>query len=95
MGPLMRMNGVFMHMTPQGALPLAPVHLVVAAVIAALAWRLERRVTVLRAIIAAVRRLLARMAIATVHTPLPRPVLVPCNCMAVGLVGLPRPPPCP
>jgi hypothetical protein len=92
MGPLMRMNGAFMHMASQGALPLAPVHLIVAALIAVLVWRLERRVTVLRAIIAAVCRLLARMATITLRVPLP--ILVEqCASVPVGIAGLPRPPP--
>jgi hypothetical protein len=93
MGPMMRMNGVYMHMAPQGALPPTPLHLLVATVIAVLVWRLERSVTVLRAIIAAVRRLLARMANPTIRAPLPRLALVLCESMAGGLAGLPRPPP--
>jgi hypothetical protein len=92
MGPMMRMNGVFIHMAPQGALPLAPVHLLIAVVLAAIVWRLERRISVLRALISVVRRLLARASTA-LRAPLPS-VNVEINWRPVaGLLGLSRPPP--
>jgi hypothetical protein len=68
---LMRMHGAWMYMEAPGALPLLPLHLVVAVALAALAWRLERRFTVLRAAIAAVRRAVARALSALLRVPLP------------------------
>lgn len=58
---LMRMHGAWMYMTAQGALPPLPLHLAVAAALAALAWRLERRFVALGAAIVAARRVLARI----------------------------------
>ncbi len=93
MGPMMRMNGVFTHMAPQGALPPAPVHLLIAVALAAVVWRLERRISVLRAIITAAQRLLARAAPRVFLVPLPAASVEINWRPAAGLIGLPRPPP--
>ena len=89
----MRMHGVLMDMAVPGAAPLLPLHLGVAALLATLAWGMERRFRVLHAVIAAVRRLLARLASAVRDVPLP--VCSPLARLSEygGPGALPRPPP--
>ncbi len=93
MSPLMRMNGVLMHMPAAGALPLLPLHLAVALVLALLVWRMEHRVIALHAAIARVRRWLQRWLDALTASPLPLcPQAIPLR-VCVGPVGFSRPPP--
>ncbi|MGH2389890.1 MAG: hypothetical protein ACRDIE_16945, partial [Chloroflexota bacterium] len=78
MGVQMRMGGILMTMPVQGAAPVLPLHLMVAVGLAVLLWRLERRLTVLRSVIAIVHRLLRLLGpdAATVRIspgPAPRP----------------------
>lgn len=89
----MRMHGVLVDMAAPGALPLWPVQLTVATLLAALAWGLERRFRVLHAVVGAVRRLLARLLSAMRSVPLPA-YAPPTHRAAYGMPGaLPRPPP--
>lgn len=79
MGVQMRMGGILMTMPVRGAAPLLPLHLIVAVGLAVLVWRLERRLTVLRSVIATVHRLLKllgfdRPAAPVPHGPAPRPL---------------------
>jgi hypothetical protein len=89
----MRMHGVVMAMPVQGALPLLPVHLAVAAMLAALIWRLERRFVALQTAITALRKLLrqALLAVRTVPLP-PAPSVAPIFSFC-GPGALSRPPP--
>jgi len=89
----MRMDGVLMTMQARGAVPLLPTQLVVATLLAILVWRLERRLTVLRSVIATVRRLLRLVmtgdfVVRIPPGPAPRPL---CAWVAPALLS--RPPP--
>ena len=88
-----RMHGVVMDMAMRGALPLAPVHLVVALLLALLVWRLEHRFTVLHAVISTLRRLLRQAVLAPHHVHYP--VAPPCTPLSrsCGPGALSRPPP--
>ncbi len=87
------MHGVVMAMAVQSAVPLLPVHLAVALLLAALVWRLERRFETLQAAITALRRLLSQ----ALQIPLgqafpPAPPLAPSGLLG-GPGVLSRPPP--
>jgi hypothetical protein len=93
MGVPMRMGGILMTMPVQGAAPLLPLHLIMAVVPAILIWRLERRLTVLRSVIASVRRLLGLFGADTQAVRIPLdPALRPL-CAWVAPALLSRPPP--
>ncbi len=94
MGVSMRMGGALMTMPVHGAAPLLPLHLIVAIVPALLVWRLERRLTVLRSVIAAVRRLLGLFGVDPQPAPIPSgPALRPlCAWVAPALLSRPPPP---
>ena len=89
----MRMDGVLMTMPVHGAAPLLPLHLIVAAVPALLVWRLERRLTVLRSVIAGIRCLLGLFGADPHPAQFPTgPALRPlCAWAAPALLS--RPPP--
>lgn len=88
----MVMHGVSMTMPMTPALPLAPLHLVVAAVLAVLLWRVEHRLTRLRAQIARRLRLLARYPVAgRVPRPAPCAARLPLGWHGAALFA--RPPP--
>ena len=93
MGTIMRMHGSLMTMPAHGAVPLVPVHLVVAFAVALAVWRLERRITVLYAAIAAVRRLLPLFLTAVRATVLPPAPQARRLSIRVGPALLSRPPP--
>jgi hypothetical protein len=93
MGISMRMGGVLMTMPVHGAAPLLPLHVMIAVVSAFLVWRLERRLTVLRAVIARIRRLLGLFGAARRPSRIPLgPALRPL-CAWVAPALLSRPPP--
>lgn len=89
----MRMDGVWMHMAPDGTLPLLPMQLLGAAVLTTLLWRCEHRMRLLRVGIAAIARLLHHW-LAKNQAPIPSGMAVPLRPLfSRGLSGLSRPPP--
>lgn len=88
----MVMHGVSMTMRMVPALPLGPLHLVVAVVLALLLWRVEHRLTRLRAQIARQLRLLGRYRV-VVHVPLPLPRAARLLSGWYGAALFARPPP--
>lgn len=93
MGRLMRMHGVLMHMPSHDPVPVIPLQLLVALVFTVVLWRLERRVTVLRAAVGLLHALLQCLRVAGRHA---RPLPEDERCgsrLPAGLLGLPRPPP--
>ena len=93
MGSVMRMNGHVMTMPAHGAIPQLPLHLVVTVAVALAVWRLERRITVLCASIAAVRRLLPLFLTPVCAVPLPSAPAARRLSIRVGPALLSRPPP--
>jgi hypothetical protein len=89
---MMRMSGVLMRMPIDGALPLVPVQLAVATVLALIVWRLERRVARMRAVIAALQELL-RSIPARRTRPRQTGTSIGSCWMQAGLLGFSRPPP--
>ena len=93
MGISMRMGGVLMTMPVHGAAPLLPLHVMIAMVPALLIWRLERRLMVLRTVIAVIRRLLGLFAADSPSTRILRgPALRPLGAWVAPAL-LSRPPP--
>ncbi len=88
----MLMGGKLMTMSTAAALPLAPLHLAVAALVGLLLWRVERRLTHLRAAVARRLGLLAHHH-ATYHPqpPASRDVRLPLGWYGQPLFA--RPPP--
>ncbi|HVC79629.1 MAG TPA: hypothetical protein VNL35_03900 [Chloroflexota bacterium] len=93
MGGWMRMDGVWMHMAPSGALPILPTQAIVAALLALLIWKLEFRLGVLTSGIVALVRWLRRWLAACRGLASPSPVPVGRRLACLGLRGLSRPPP--
>jgi hypothetical protein len=90
---LMQMHGSMMAMTLPGAVPPVPLHGVVALLLAVCTWRMERRFRTLRASIALMRRLLARMLHTVLPVVLPSPPATPSLRDYGGPAALSRPPP--
>ncbi len=89
----MVMNGVPMAMPGAPPLPLAPVHLLVAIVLGMFLWRVEHRLTRLRAVVTRQRRLLAAACVTRAPLAPPRTARLPRACH--GLTLFARPPPWP
>jgi len=89
----MVMNGVPMAMPGAPPLPLAPVHLLVAIVLGMFLWRVEHRLTRLRAVVTRQRRLLAAACVTRAPLAPPRTARLPRACH--GLTLFARPPPRP
>ena len=89
----MSMHGVTMNMDVRSTLPLVPVHLVVALLLAVFVWRLEHRIVVLQAAIDAVRRLLRQAPRAPRRVRLPFAPNVAQPSRLYGPGALSRPPP--
>jgi hypothetical protein len=93
MGAVMRMDGVWMSMPSQGALPLLPLHVAIAVALALIVWRLERGITQLRAAIETVYRLLPLFLIQSRAAPLPSGPATPPLSVQASPSLLSRPPP--
>jgi hypothetical protein len=89
----MRMHGVLVDMAVPGAVPLWPLQIGVATLLASLAWGMERRFGALHAVIGAACRMLARLLSAVRNVPLPAysPAAHPAGYGVPG--AFPRPPP--
>jgi hypothetical protein len=85
------MGGTLMTMTRQPALPLGLVHVLVAILLALLLWRVEHRLTRLRAQIVRRLRLLSRWGAAQSLPPTSRTVRLPRTQYGHALFA--RPPP--
>jgi hypothetical protein len=89
----MDMHGVSMDMSIQPALPMLPLQLIVALLLAAFAWRLERRFITLHTLIATVCRLLMLALGALLRVSIPSFPSLPRPSRYGGPTTLSRPPP--
>ncbi len=85
------MDGMPMALPAASVLSLGPLHLAVAAVLGLLLWRVEHRLTRLRAVVAAQLRLLRYSGGATIRPPVPYAARLPRTLQGHSLFA--RPPP--